>query len=370
VAAGVIDPDYQGELKVLLVNNGKEPHQVMQGDCITQLILENASIEDVVVTDMLDETTQGNKGFGSTGMTKELAEIYEISLGHTANANLQSQTKRHHELQSLIPSEYHDYLNVFNMDLAMSKCPPHRPSYDFELNLVDNAKLPPPAKPYHLSQAEGRILKEWLHGMLETGMITKCSTRCPTATPVFFVGKKDGTKRPIIDYQQLNDVTIRDTYPLPQIDQIMDQVHSSKVFSKFDMKSGYNQLHVKEGQEWLTAFNTPEGPFQLNVMTFGFMNAPPIFQRFVDNHIYKKPEQVNHLVGYLDDRNVHNTSLKEHVVLVRHFLQRCREAGITLNPKKCEFHKEKIEFLGVELSANGFKMERVKVEAIQDWKPP
>jgi len=137
----------------------------------------------------------------------------------------------------------------------------------------------------------------------------------------------------------------------------MDQVRGSKIFSKFDMKSGYNQLRVKEGQEWLTAFNTPEGPFQLNVMTFGFMNAPPIFQRFVDDHIYKKPELVNHLVGYLDDGNIHNSTMEEHVTSVKHFLLRCRKAGITLNPKKCEFHKEKIDFLGVELSANGFEME-------------
>jgi len=136
------------------------------------------------------------------------------------------------------------------------------------------------------------------------------------------------------------------------------------------MKSSYNQLRIKEGQEWLTTFNTPDGPFQLNVMTFGFMNAPPIFQQFIDDHIYKKPELVNHLVGYLDDGNVHNVNLKEHVTSIRHFLQRCREASITLNPKKCKFHQDKIDFLGVELSANGFEMERVKVEAIQDWKPP
>ena len=212
--------------------------------------------------------------------------------------------------------EYHDFLDVFDADLAMSKCPPHRPGYDFELNLVENAKLPPPAKPYHLSQSEGHILKEWIQGMLDTGMITRCTTCCPTAAPVFFVGKKDGSKRPVIDYRRLNDITIRDAYPLPRIDQIMDQVRGSKFFSKFDMKSGYNQLCVKEGQEWLTAFNTPEGPFQLNVMMFGFMNAPPIFQRFVDDHIYKKPELVNHLVGYLDDGNIHNKTMEEHVMKV------------------------------------------------------
>jgi len=100
----------------------------------------------------------------------------------------------------------------------------------------------------------------------------------------------------------------------------MDQVRGSKVFLKFDMKSRYNQLCVKEGQEWLTAFNTPEGPFQLNIMTFGFMNVPPIFQCFVDNHIYKKPELMNHLTGYLDNGNVHNATLQEHIISVQHFL--------------------------------------------------
>jgi len=224
VAAGVIDPDYCGELKVLLVNNGDVPFEVKPGDRITQLILENATLQDVQVTDTLDETTQGEGSFGSTGMNQELAEIFEISLGHAANTSIAPQAKRYHELQSQIPIEYPDYIDVFDVDLAMSKCPPHCLGYDFELNLVENAKLPPPAKLYYLSQAKNRILKEWLHSMLKTGMITRCTTCCPMAAPVFFVGKKDSTKRPVINYQHLNDVTIRDAYPLPHIDQIMDQV--------------------------------------------------------------------------------------------------------------------------------------------------
>jgi len=201
-------------------------------------------------------------------------------------------------------------------------------------------------------------------------MISKCTTKCPTATPVFFVRKKDGTKQPVINYRRLNDITVRDSYPLPHIDQMMDQVKGSTIFSKFDMKSGYNQLRIREGDEWLTAFSTPRGPFQLNVMTFGFMNAPPRFQRFMDENVYQKPELVNNLLGYLDDSNVHNQNMEEHIVSVWNFLQWCREMGITLNPKKCEFHKDKIDFLGVELSSRGFEMENIKVEAIRDWKAP
>jgi len=147
----------------------------------------------------------------------------------------------------------------------------------------------------------------------------------------------------------------------------MDQVQGSKYFSKFDMKSGYNQLRVKMGDEWKTAFVTPHGVFQLKVMMFGFMNAPPVFQRFVDELLYHHPELINNLVGYLDDANL---TWEEYVETNQAFLLRCREASITLNPKKCEFHKDKIDFLGVELSANGFEMEKIKVDTVKEWKPP
>jgi hypothetical protein len=213
-------------------------------------------------------------------------------------------------------------------------------------------------------------MKEWLQGMEDVGMICQSMTRCPTAAPVFFVPKKDGTKRPVIDYQRLNDVVIRDSYPLPHIDQIMDQVKGSCIFSKFDMKSRYNQIWIREGDEWLAAFITLEGPWEMNVMTFGHMNAPPVFQRFMDQMVYKRPELVNHLVGYLDNANTHNRDTLEHIQTNRNFIQRCRDAGIFLNPKKCEFHKEKVDFLGVELSAKGFEMERVKVDTVWDWQSP
>ena len=213
-------------------------------------------------------------------------------------------------------------------------------------------------------------MKEWLTGMEETGMIHRCTTCCPTAAPVFFVPKKDGTKRPVIDYRWLNDIVIWDLYPLPCIDQIMDQVCGSKWFSKFDMKSGYNQLRIRGGDEWLTVFITPEGPWEMNVMTFGHMNAPPFFQRFMDDKVYHQPELVNNLVGYLDDANTHSIDLDTHVQTNRHFLQQCCDARITLNPKKCEFHREKVDFLGVELSANGFEMECIKINAVCKWQPP
>jgi Reverse transcriptase (RNA-dependent DNA polymerase)/dUTPase len=353
-----------------MVNNRSQTYMVQNGEHIAQLILERVETPEVLVTDSFKETERQEGGFRSTGMDGQLAEIYKIKLGHHASSTLLPREQHYGKLREQIPVEYHDYLDVFDKDLAMSKCPPSCLGYNFEIILQEGAKLPPPHRPYHLSREESRIIWEWIDGMESTGMISKCTTHCPTAAPIFFIAKKDGTKRPVIDYQRLNNITTQDSYPLPCIDQIMDQVRGSKYFSKFDMKSGYNQLRIKPGQEWLTVFITPYGVYQCNVMTFGSLNAPPVFQRFVDDMLYQKPELVQNLVGYLDDANTHNWMMGEHVETNRAFFQRCREASITLNPRKCEFHKSKVDFLGVELSADGFEMERVKVEAIQDWKPP
>jgi hypothetical protein len=101
----------------------------------------------------------------------------------------------------------------------------------------------------------------------------------------------------------------------------MDQVKGSWYFSKFNMKSRYNQLCIREGHEWMTAFITPHGVFQLNVMTFGFMNAPPVFQQFMDNLLYRQPELVNSLVGYLDDANTHSQTMEEHVAVNQAFFE-------------------------------------------------
>ena len=109
----------------------------------------------------------------------------------------------------------------------MSEVPESHPSYDFEIHRQEGTKLPLPGRPYHVSQKEREVLKEWLDGMVEVGIASKCDTRTPTAAPVFFVPKKDGMKRPVINYRKLNDITICDSYPLPRIDQIMDQVQGS-----------------------------------------------------------------------------------------------------------------------------------------------
>ena len=294
-----------------------------------------------------------------SAMESDLVEIFAIDLMPSATEEA---------LQKMIPPEYHDYLDVFDPEGPMRKLPPLRPGYDFEIPLDPNKPLPKPARPYHMSPAEREDWVKWRDTMLAGGLISKAPPNTPVAAPFFFVWKKDGTRRPVIDYRKLNDITMKDSYPLPRIDEMLERMQGSKIFSKFDLKMGYNQLRIKPEDVWKTAFMTPDGPFCMNVCTFGFAGAPPYFQRWMNDTL--APVLVKQVESYLDDSGSHHKEKDEHVQVNREVLQLFRENGLFANAKKCEFHKDRMEFLGVEVSPEGFEMEHVKVDAVRRWKPP
>jgi hypothetical protein len=143
VGAGVVDSDYRGEIKVLLFNHGTEPFEVTHGMRITQLILENYSSLPIVQVDTLLETQRGDSGFGSTGL-QERTEVSAVELGHANVKKIHPIEERYADLRRQILAEYHDYLDVFDEELGMSRCPKHRPGYDFEIHLQEGTKPPPP----------------------------------------------------------------------------------------------------------------------------------------------------------------------------------------------------------------------------------
>ena len=183
----------------------------------------------------------------------------------------------------MVPEEYHDFLDVFNPETPMSHLPLSRLEYDFAIELDPTKPLPKPARPYHMNQEEREDWRKWHDMMLAAGLISRAPANTPVAAPLFFVRKKEGTRRPVIDYRKLNDITIKDSFPLPRIDEMLERMQGAKVFTKFDLKMRYNQLRIRPGDEWKTTFMTPDGPFMMNVMTFGFANAPPCFQRWMSD---------------------------------------------------------------------------------------
>jgi hypothetical protein len=129
-----------------------------------------------------------------------------------------------------------------------------------------------------MNQEEQAECRKVLDKMLNARWAEPADIKCPMAAPMFFVWKKDGTRRPVIDYQRLNDITIKDSYLLPQINKMMDRIRGSEIFTKLDLKSGYNQIRIRPRDEWKTMFMMPFGPYRMQVMTFGFANAPSCFQ--------------------------------------------------------------------------------------------
>ena len=231
IGAGVIDRDYTGEIKVLLFNQGDTEVVITKHDRVAQLIPEAYSNCPLKEVDQMESTERNSAGFGSTdnlSMDPELAEIYSVEL-----AGLNTEAER----RDALPQEYHAYLHLTDPEALISELPPLRPGYDFEIKLDPTKPLPKPARPYRMNPGEHADWEKWRDIMLNGGHISPAPPNTPITAPCFFIWKKNGTRRLVIDYRKLNNITIKDSFPLPRIDEILEHMQGSKIFSKFDLKN-------------------------------------------------------------------------------------------------------------------------------------
>ncbi|MGL5583251.1 MAG: reverse transcriptase/ribonuclease H family protein, partial [Cetobacterium sp.] len=184
----------------------------------------------------------------------------------------------------------------------------------------------------------------------------------------FFVAKKDGGLRPCIDYRHLNSQTIKFSYPLPLVPAALEQLRGATIFSKLDLRSAYNLIRIRKGDEWKTAFITPSGHYEYQVMPYGLSNSPSVFQNYM-NEIFR--EYLNKFViVYIDDILIYSHHQEEHITHVKLVLQKLREHQLYLKLEKCEFHTPSVQFLGYVIDPDGVKMDQGKVEAITHWTLP
>ena len=264
---------------------------------------------------------------------------------------------------SNVPQEYHDLSAVFSKDSALS-LPPHRP-YDCAIDLLPGAPLPK-SRLYNLSGPEKKSMQDYISESLASGIIRPSSS--PVAAGFFFVGKKDGSLRPCIDYRQLNDITVKNRYPLPLLSSTFEPLSNATVFTKLDLRNAYHLVRIREGDEWKTAFNTHLGHFEYLVMPFGLTNAPAVFQSLV-NDILR--DMINNIaVVFLDDILVFSKSIEEHITHVRSVLQRLLENRLFVKAEKCEFHATSVEFLGHIVQKGSVRADPRKVSAVVDWERP
>ncbi|KAL0170112.1 hypothetical protein M9458_034708, partial [Cirrhinus mrigala] len=268
------------------------------------------------------------------------------------------------EKQSIvIPTEYSDFQDVFCPRRAAG-LPPHRP-WDCAIDLLPDA-LVPKGRIYPLSIPETRAMEEYIKEALAHGYIRPSTS--PAASSFFFVAKKDGGLRPCIDYRALNKVTIPFKYPLPLVPAALEKLRGAKVFTKLDLRSAYNLVRIRQGDEWKTAFLTPTGHYEYLVMPYGLANAPSVFQDFM--HEIFREYLDKFLVIYIDDILIYSPSLQEHRLHVRKVLSKLREFHLFLKAEKCTFHQSHTQFLGYHIDASGVSMDNSKVEAIVNWPAP
>ena len=197
-------------------------------------------------------------------------------------------------------------------------------------------------------------------------------SRSPWASPVVLVRKRDGTHRFCVDYRALNAVTKPDSFPLPRIDDLLDQLGSSKYFSTVDLASGFWQIRMHPTAQEKTAFVTHQGLYEFRVMPFGLTNAPAVFQRLMQQVV--KP--LNSASGpdfvsvYLDDILVFSPTLKEHLIHLQIVIHRMKDVGLKLKPSKCKFAQCELEYLGHIVSRDGLKTNPRLIAAVQDFPTP
>jgi Reverse transcriptase (RNA-dependent DNA polymerase) len=202
---------------------------------------------------------------------------------------------------------------------------------------------------------------------LESGHIVKADS--PQAAPFFFIKKKDGRLRPVQDYQQLNDNTWKDSYLLPLVTELLDRIKDSKYFTKLDIRWGYNNIRIREGDEWKAAFICQEELFIPKVMFFRLCNSPATFQRMM-NDIFTNLIAEGKVTIYLDDILIATPDLLTHIQTVREVLNIIQTHNLYLKPEKCDWIQKEVEYLGHIILYGQIRMDHAKTQAIDEWKIP
>ena len=216
--------------------------------------------------------------------------------------------------------------------------------------------------PYHMKKE----IDTQIDNMLEKNVIRHSTS--PWASPVVLVRKKDGTMRFCIDYRRLNEVTVKDAYPLPRIDDSLDALAGAAWFSTLDMLSGYWQVDVAEDDKCKTAFTTHRGLYEFNVMPFGLCNAAGTFERLMQAVCGGLRWDI--CLIYLDDILVFSKTFDDHIERLETVFKRLEDAGLRLKASKCHLFKHKVSYLGHVISEEGVETDPAKIKSIQDWTTP
>ena len=270
--------------------------------------------------------------------------------------------------------EYQRHAKIFSE--AESQRLPKHTIWDHAIELLPNAPATLPGRLLPLKQNEIMECHCFVEEHLRRGTIRE--SKSPYAANFFFVKKKDGKLRPVQDYRPLNKWMLRNRNISPLIPQVIDRLAGCTLFTKFDVRWGYNNVRIKEGDEWKAAFLTPKGLFKPLVMFFGLTNSPATFQMMV-NTMFRPQVASGSFSIYMDDGVVHTGQLpfetkEEHRVrhqrLVHEVFDILEANDLYLKPEKCLFEQEEIDFLGVIIGKGTVRMDPGKIKVVRAWPTP
>jgi hypothetical protein len=238
-------------------------------------------------------------------------------------------------------------------------------NYQMDIELTPDAR-PIKSKAYRMDWTDQELLQTSLQELIDIDVIEPSEGRY--ASPCFFIPKKDGTKRLVMDYRRLNQQVVQDFYPIPNVLELMDYVSESKVFSSMDCVNGYFQLELNPAHREYTSFITPLGTFRYKVLPFGITLGPAVFSRMM--HTILKDYIGKFIVIFLDDILCFSKNMEEHKDHLRLVFEACSRWNLRLKRKKSEFGKTEVEYLGHILGANGVKPCERNINKIRELMPP
>ena len=255
--------------------------------------------------------------------------------------------------------KYDSYTDVFseeNADLLSA----HKVS-DYAIDLNEKKLLYNSL--YNLFNTELEVLRGYLENVLVKGWIRHSVS--PAEAPILFVSKKDGGLQLCVDYQRLNQMTIKNRHSLPLISETLNRLSEAKYFTKLNLKNAYHWIYIKKGNEWKTVFCTYYSHFEYMIMSFELVNAPAMFQAYINWALAGLVDIF--CVIYLDNILIYSETLEQHHKHVKEVLERLQKFQLYASLKKCEFSTQKMKFLEFIISTTGIVMNLCRVEIIQDW---